>query len=62
MEVITAILDSLKSSAYDAMTNDELYDLVLGERYNVVFPNWGKPTRNIRELTKPRGMGSGFQT
>jgi hypothetical protein len=33
------MLDSLKSGAYDDMTNDELYDLILEKRYNVLFPN-----------------------
>ena len=33
------MLDSLKSGAYDDMTNDELYDLVLEKRYNVLFSN-----------------------
>jgi len=33
------MLDSLKSSAYNNMTNDELYNLVLEKRYNVLFPN-----------------------
>ena len=33
------MLDSLKSGAYDDMTNDELYDLVLEKRHNVLFPN-----------------------
>ncbi|KAH0556196.1 hypothetical protein GP486_005874 [Trichoglossum hirsutum] len=39
MESITRILDSLKSGAYDDMNNDELYDLILKNRYNVLFPN-----------------------
>lgn len=33
------MLDSLKSGAYNDMTNNELYDLVLEKRYNVLFPN-----------------------
>ena len=33
------MLDSLKSGAYDDFTNDELYNLVLEKRYNVLFPN-----------------------
>jgi len=33
------MLNSLKSGAYDDMTNDELYDLVLETRYNVLFPS-----------------------
>lgn len=37
--MITRILNSLKSGAYDDMTNDELYDLVLEKRYNVLLPN-----------------------
>lgn len=39
MDLITRMLDSLKSGAYDDMTNDELYDLVLGKRYNLLFSN-----------------------
>lgn len=39
MELITRMLDSLKYGAYDDMTNDELYDLVLEKRYNVLFSN-----------------------
>ena len=39
METITTMLDSLKSGAYDDITNDELYDLILEKRYNVLFPN-----------------------
>ncbi|KAF2465118.1 uncharacterized protein BDR25DRAFT_306928 [Lindgomyces ingoldianus] len=39
MELITRILNSLKSGAYDDMTNDELYDLILEKRYNVLLPN-----------------------
>ncbi|MCJ1360603.1 MAG: hypothetical protein MMC33_010611 [Icmadophila ericetorum] len=39
MESITKILDSLKSGTYDDITSDELYDLVLEKRYNVLFPN-----------------------
>ena len=39
MELITEVLGSLKSGAYDDMTGDELYDLVLEKRYNVLFPN-----------------------
>ncbi|KAF2259628.1 hypothetical protein CC78DRAFT_57270 [Lojkania enalia] len=39
MELITGILDSLKSGVYNSMTNDELYNLVLEKRYNVLFPN-----------------------
>jgi hypothetical protein len=33
------MLDSLKSGAYDDMNNDELYDLILKDRFNVLFPN-----------------------
>jgi hypothetical protein len=33
------MLDSLKSDAYNDMTNDELYGLVLEKRYNLLFPN-----------------------
>ncbi|KAI9652458.1 MAG: hypothetical protein M1829_001642 [Trizodia sp. TS-e1964] len=39
MKSITTMLESLKSGAYDDMTNDELYSLVLEKRYNVLFPN-----------------------
>src|SRR5579862_6774058 len=39
MELITEVLDSLKSGAYNDMSSDELYDLVLENRYNVLFPN-----------------------
>ncbi|KAF2278991.1 uncharacterized protein EI97DRAFT_431208 [Westerdykella ornata] len=39
MECITTISDSLKSGAYDDMTNDELYYHFLEKRYNVLFPN-----------------------
>ncbi|KAF1815599.1 hypothetical protein P152DRAFT_446646 [Eremomyces bilateralis CBS 781.70] len=39
MDYVTRMLDSLKSGAYDDMTNDDLYDLILKERYNVLFPN-----------------------
>ncbi|KAN0091716.1 hypothetical protein V8E51_017563 [Hyaloscypha variabilis] len=39
METITRMLDSLKSGAYDNMTNDELYDLVLKKRCNIFFSN-----------------------
>jgi hypothetical protein len=39
MDLITKMSGSLGSGAYDDMTNDELYDLVLGKRYNVLFSN-----------------------
>lgn len=39
MELVTRVLDSLKSGAYDDMTNDELYDLILDQRYNILLPN-----------------------
>jgi hypothetical protein len=39
MDSIASILDSLKSGTYDDMTNDELYGLVLENRYNVLLPN-----------------------
>jgi hypothetical protein len=39
MKLITKMSDSLKSGAYDDMTNNELYNLVLEKRYNVLFPN-----------------------
>jgi len=34
------MLDSLKSSIYNNITNDELYNLILEKRYNVLFPNY----------------------
>ena len=39
MKSITWMLNSLKSGAYDDMTNDELYNFILENRYNVLFPN-----------------------
>jgi hypothetical protein len=39
MESLTKWLDSLKSGAYDDMTNGELYDLVLEKRLNVLLAN-----------------------
>jgi hypothetical protein len=39
MESIKRMLDSLKSGAYDGMTNDELYNLILEKRYNILIPN-----------------------
>jgi hypothetical protein len=39
MGQIKKMLEALESGTYDDMTNDELYDLVLEKRYNVVFHN-----------------------
>lgn len=39
MDIISAFLDSLRSSSYDAMTDDELYDLVLKSHYSVILSN-----------------------
>jgi hypothetical protein len=39
MDLLTKILDSLKSGAYNDMTSDELYDFILERRYNNIFPN-----------------------
>jgi uncharacterized protein YciU (UPF0263 family) len=39
MESITRMWDSIKSGAYNDMTNDELYDLILEKRYHVLFPD-----------------------
>ena len=39
MKLIKRMLDSVKSGAYDDLTNDELYGLVWEKRYNVLFPN-----------------------
>jgi hypothetical protein len=38
---------SLRSGAYDDMTIDELYDLLLGKRYNVLFSNRPLPLVKI---------------
>ncbi|KAF2259624.1 hypothetical protein CC78DRAFT_591810 [Lojkania enalia] len=39
IDLITGIWDSLISGEYDNMTNNELYDLFLEKRYNVLIPN-----------------------
>jgi hypothetical protein len=39
MELIEELLNSLKSSAHDDLTSDELYNLCLKERYNFIICN-----------------------